>query len=176
LQACRAALPADKKLAPQSFPDPWCRVSGFDHARAAPLSDAIGVKLYTMHWPMMLRFYAEAMLAQNPALDPRLLAGMLTRLLATGGPEPQSLEDLSYPGPDDPHPVGAAAQTAKIEQAQARAGACPVLAFAHAYGPVDDVAARALTAWNAGPHGIWVNRYGYLSDSKLDRLGALPGR
>ena len=174
LDACRKAVPAGKKLAPQSFPPPWTQVSGFDHARAAPFADAIGVKLYTMHWPMMLRFYADAVAAGNPDLDHGMVAKALVALLATGGPEPSSIEDLRYPDPDETHPVGAGEQTAKIRAAQQAAGSCPVLPFSHAYGPVEDVAKRAAIAWEAGPHGIWVNRYGYLSDAKLDRLGALP--
>ncbi len=35
----------------------------------APLGiESVGVKLYTMHWMMMLRGYADAMLARQPQL------------------------------------------------------------------------------------------------------------
>jgi hypothetical protein len=50
----------------------------------------------------------------------------------------------------------------------------PVYAFAHGYGPPDDVAARTAVAWQASGRRMWVNRYGYLSDQKLDALSALP--
>ena len=73
LEACRAGLPKSYRLVPQSFPPPWSLVSGFDYGAVAPLSDGIGVKLYTMHWPMMLRGYGEALLAANPV--PALEAG-----------------------------------------------------------------------------------------------------
>ena len=40
--------------------------------------------------------------------------------------------------------------------------------------PLGDFALRARIAWQASGRRIWVNRYGYLSDAKLDALGALP--
>jgi hypothetical protein len=126
-----------------------------------------------MHWPMMLRFYADALIPGNSGLDSAILARKLTHWFATGGPEDGGLSALHYPEPDEPHPVGAEAQSAKVFKAQAEAGACPVYPFAHSYGPLEDFAARAAVAWDAGRHGIWVNRYGYLSDEKLDRLGEI---
>jgi hypothetical protein len=45
----------------------------------------------------------------------------------------------------------------------------PVVAFAHTYGPVDDVVGRARIAIESGLP-VWLNRYGYLSDAKLDAL------
>lgn len=173
LHDVRENLPPGKKLAPQAFPPPWSLVSGFDYARAAPESDAIGVKLYTMHWPMMLRFYADAILRGTPGLDSTLLARRLVTLLDTGGVERRALDALHYPEPDEPHPVGQEAQARKIALAQKAAGDCPVYPFAHGYGPLDDFTARATTAWQAGAHGIWVNRYGYLSDEKLELLRRL---
>ena len=123
-----------------------------------------------MHWPMMLRGYGEALLAGRPSLPSALVARALVALLGTGDAEPASVADLHYPGPDEPHPAGAEAQAQKIQQAQREAGAVPVFAFAHAYGPPDDVIARLRTAWRASPPGIWINRYGYLSDAKLELL------
>ncbi len=169
----RSAIPAGMKLAPQAFPPPWNAVSGFDYGRVGTFSDAIGVKLYTMHWPMMLRFYADTLASANPGLDRGLLARRLVDLIGTGGPRPDAIDDLRYPEPEEQHPVGADAQSKKIAEAQQAAGACPVFPFAHAYGPIEDFAARAAVAWTAGVDGMWVNRYGYLSDAKLDRLGEL---
>ena len=42
----------------------------------------------------------------------------------------------------------------------------PVIAFAHSYGPQDDVIARLAIAREGGAPA-WINRYGYLSDGKL---------
>lgn len=161
LAEARAALPASMQLVPQAFPPPWNLVSGFDYADAAPFSAAIGCKLYTMHWPMMLRAYADRLGGSDT------LARLLPALLDTGGPTPASLAELRYPEPDEPHPAGDAAMVRKLRTAQAQAGTCPVYAFAHAYGPTDDVLRRLRIAREAAPAGVWINRYGYLGDDKL---------
>ena len=161
LVQCRAAIPTGMRLLPQAFPPPWNLVSGFDYAVAGAIADGIGCKLYTMHWPMMLRGYAEALGGADA------LAPLLAALLDTGGPVPAGLADLRYPEPDEPHPAGDAAMSRKLAAAQAAAGRCPVYAFAHAYGPLDDVVRRLRTAQAASPNGVWINRYGYLSNAKL---------
>lgn len=171
LEAYRAALPAGQKLWPQVFPPPWSLMSGFAYSRAARSVEGIGVKLYTMHWPMMLRAYGEALRARNETLSPALLARSLVLLCDSDGPIPARLEDLHYPEPQEPHPVGDAALRRKIETARAEARPCPVYPIAHAYGPLEDFARRARIAWQASTNGMWVNRYAYLSDDKLRVLG-----
>jgi hypothetical protein len=86
------------------------------------------------------------------------------------------LEDWRYPEPEEAHPVGGHAQTRKIRNAQAEAGDTPVWALAHGYGPVPDFARRFAIAREASGGRAWVNRYGYLSDAKLDAIGAIVAR
>jgi len=167
----RAALDAagakDKELMPNAFPPPWSRLSGFDYARAAPHSSSLSVKLYTMHWPMMLRFAAEAVRGAEDAA-----ACTLARLLdIVDGEPPASIDAWHYPEPEEPHPVGIEAQRRKIVQARAVAGDTPVNALAHSYGPVSDFRQRLSAAWQASGGRVWINRYGYLSDAKLDVIG-----
>ena len=45
----------------------------------------------------------------------------------------------------------------------------PVIAFAHSYGPIDDVA-RAPRSRAQATAPAWINRYGYLSDAKFSML------
>lgn len=161
LTAARAALPAGMRLVAHAFPPPWNRLSGLDYACVANVADDIAVKLYTMHWPMMLRSY----LATMGRLDEAGAAAI--QLLFDTGTAP--FPDLRYPEPEEPHPVSAAAQRRKIEEAKA---ATPrIHAAAHAYGPLDDVIARAAVAWEAAGKRLWMNRYDYLSDAKLGALG-----
>ena len=157
------------KMLPNAFPPPWTLVSGMDFRRVARHSDAISSKLYTMHWPMMLRFYGDQILAANPGLSDRLLTKALVNVLDIaddGGFE--RLEQYAYPPPETPHPVGDEAMARKMRQAQADAGETPVYVLAHGYGPVDDFRRRLVVARDSGAHGYWVNRYGYLNDEKLD--------
>ena len=57
IKTCRSALPPSKRLVVHAFPPPWSQLSGMDFSRVAEIADDIAVKLYTMHWPMMLRNY-----------------------------------------------------------------------------------------------------------------------
>jgi hypothetical protein len=166
-----------KELMPNAFPPPFALLAGMDYARAAKHSTALSVKLYTMHWPLILRFYGDALMKANPKLSGTMVAQVLAQLLdiADGAGLPR-LSDYRYPEPDEPHPVGAEAQARKIRQAQADAGAVPVYAIAHGYGPLGDFQRRLSTAWQASQHGIWINRYGYLSDAKLDVIRAVCQR
>ena len=160
------------QLMPNAFPPPWSIVSGMDYRRVARHSSAISVKLYTMHWPMMLRFYGDQILAANPGLSGTALVRALVKCLdiADDGGLP-TLDAYRYPAPDEPHPVGPQAQIRKIAQAQADAGDTPVYTLAHGYGPLADFRRRLVTARTASRHGFWVNRYGYLSDRKLEAIG-----
>ncbi|MGE3806103.1 MAG: hypothetical protein AB7K24_15640, partial [Gemmataceae bacterium] len=164
------AAGANKELMPNAFPPPWAAASGFDFARTAPHCSAISVKLYTMHWPMMLQGYARTLLAANPRLDEKRLLHWLADLL--GLDRRAGLAGFHYPGPEEPHGVRDEVLRAKIDSAQASAGRTPILTLAHSYGPVDDVE-RRLRAGFANPHGMWINRYGYLSDEKIARVAAM---
>ena len=156
-------------MLPNAFPPPWTIPSGMDFRRVARFSSAISCKLYTMHWPMMLRFYGDQILEANPGLDSKLLTKFLVRALdLADGEGLADLADYEYPGPETPHTVGVEAQKRKIRQAQRDAGDTPVYVLAHGYGPVDDFRKRLQIAKEVGEHGYWVNRYAYLHDRKLD--------
>jgi hypothetical protein len=164
----------DREMMPNAFPPPFTLASGLDFARAAPHSSAFAVKLYTMHWPMILHFYGETLLKANPKLSEQPLVQALVRGLDIADDEGRPrLADYRYPEPDASHPVGAKAQARKIAQAQADAGAVPVHALAHGYGPVADFRRRLETAWRASKHGVWINRYGYLSEEKMQAVRAV---
>ena len=172
------AVAPGRKLVAGAFPPPMTLASGFSFRRAAPLCDAILVKLYTMHWAMMVRGWGETLRAANPALRdhpalPRTLAALFDVVDDAGL---DRLEDWRCPEPEEAHPVGGHAQTRKIRSAQIEAGDTPVMALAHGYGPLADFARRLRIAHDAGRGSVWINRYGHLADAKLDAIGAIVGR
>lgn len=179
LAGMRAALTraggAGKELVPNAFPPPFTAVSGFDFRRAAVHSSSISVKLYTMHWPMMLRFYGDALLRANPGLTSPLLAAALVRLMDIGEKPLGGVESYSYPEPEVAHPVSHAAMARKIQQARLETGSTPVNALAHGYGPLPDFEARLKVAWGSSGGRVWINRYGYLSGEKLDIIRSVCG-
>jgi hypothetical protein len=157
-----------RRLELQAFPPPFQRISGFPLDALDGVADAVGVKLYTMHWPMIARFWARDLVGEASAAAFDAVAASLARAFGfvEGDVDPASLR---YPEPHEPHPVSLRAQRDKVALARDIAGGVPVMAFAHTYGPIDDVVARCRAAADSGAP-LWLNRYGYLSDAKIDAL------
>lgn len=170
--AVRGASGNRAKLSITAFPPPWSVLSGMHFGVVRHWVDEVAVKLYGMHWAMMVRSYADQLLQANPGLSRELLVRALVRGLdLLDGDDIPPLEQWHYPGPDEPHWMGDGAQRRKLQEAQAANGDGSVVALVHAYGPVEDFRRRLQTAWQASPNGVWINRYGYLSDEKLDVIG-----
>jgi len=168
----RDVVPPRIALTFGTFPPPFSTVSGMQFSALAKYATAIHCKLYTMHWPVIFRFYADSLKQANPGLDESLLVQVLSQWLEIQDPPySKRIADFGYPEPDEPHPVGAEAQIRKVKEAQKAAGATPVFAFIHGYGPVSDFKKRLDAGRAASEHGIWVNRYGYLRDEKIKLLG-----
>jgi hypothetical protein len=162
----------DKELIPNAFPPPFNDWAGFTPpiARATDCN-GVSVKFYTMHWPMMLRFYAEALLKANPGLDERKLVPALARWLRLADDDRfRTLADCRYPEPEEPHPVGLKAMAEKFRAVRMNSRDFTVYGLAHGYGPVDDFAKRLRTIHEASEGKLWINRYAYLSDAKLERI------
>lgn len=176
LRAFREALPKQMELMPNAFPPPLSLASGMDFARVAGLVNGFSVKLYTMHWPMILRFWSETLVKANPQVaEDRVTRAVEHWLELSGMAGVRRLADFRYPEPEEAHPVADSAMESKIRAAREQAGNVPVYALAHGYGPVNDFARRLRVAYEAAGRRVWINRYGYLSDAKLDAVGRLAG-
>lgn len=166
----------EKELATNAFMPPFTQLTGFDFTGAAAHSASIAPKLYTMHWSLMVKFWGDVLLAENPGLDEELLVRALVNLLDLDEPGAGGtcIADYGYPEPDEPHPISESAQLRKIQQARlAVGGRVPVYPIVHGYGPLDDFRRRFAVAARSRVDGIWVNRYGYLDDPKLDTIGEI---
>jgi hypothetical protein len=164
------ALPGPRRLLePQAFPPPFHRISGFPIDALEGVADAIGIKLYTMHWPMLARYWAHDLVGDAPPAERDAVTAAVAALFGLTDGVVTDGATLRYPEPDEAHPVGARTQRNKIDVASAAAGRVPVVPFVHAYGPIGDVEARWRIA-SEGAASVWINRYGYLSDAKLAAL------
>ena len=175
-QTMDASGGAAMAMLPNAFPPPWSVASGFDFQQNGTISQGVCVKLYGMHWAMMLRSYGDQLLKTNHISGNKLVRALVKLLDVADDDGLAHLEDYRYPEPHEPHPCGLQVQHRKIRQAQREAGACPVLALAHAYGPVDDFERRFATALAASDHGVLVNRYAYLADEKLAAMQRVVSR
>lgn len=156
----------------QGFPPPLNRLSGFDLAGLDPLGADLGVKLFTMHWPMIERAYGERL----AALTGTGLTEALNLVRRGFGFTAATVTDpatVRYPEPDEPHPADTAAIIAKLEAARAPLSRSAFWALAHGYGPADDMMRRLKAAFTGSGGRVHMNRYGYLDDNKLARIGTL---
>ena len=123
----------------------------------------------------MVEFWGRVLLERNPGLDEKLVVRALAHLFDLGDEiEAEKLSDFGYPEPHEAHPIPDAPQFRKIDQVLAEAGeGTQVTPLMHGYGPADDFARRFRVVADSPAHGVWINRYGYLSDEKLDAIGRI---
>lgn len=156
-----------------AFAPPWNQVTGSVPTAMSGALDVLRTKLFTFHWPMMTRWLGEMLLERNPGLTPSLVlaAAKVAYEVPTGADEHRtSLQHYQMPRPDEPHPITMPALRDKLNQVHAAAtGTLRVEAYLHSYRPVDEFA-RLLEV--PDDSGVWVQRYGYLSDEKLEVLAS----
>ena len=109
------------------FAPPWSHITGMDYASVHQVIQATRCKLFTFHWPMIVRWWSETLLAWNPGLDePAVLRAVQAALdiEPPSGEHRQSLAAYGMPRPDEPHPVTAEAlaRTASRTRANSAAG------------------------------------------------------
>jgi len=172
-EAMDTAGAKEKALIPSAFPSPWNQLSGFDYKIGGEIASAISCKYYTMHWPMMLRNYSDALIRHSPNLSHKLLADCLCRAFEAVSPVPDSSDAFQYPAPQDNHIVSHTALTEKQKLLESECTSAPVWPLTHAYGPIDDMVARARAVFSVSKKRLWINRYAYLTDEKLSALGAM---
>ena len=122
---------------------------------------------------MMLRNYSDTLTLHNPNLSRKLLADCLCRAFETVSPTPDSSEAFKYPAPHDNHMVSHTALSEKQKLVEAECTSTPVWPLTHAYGPIEDMVARARAVFSVSKKRLWINRYAYLTDEKLSALGAM---
>lgn len=164
----------EKELLANAFAPPFSFLTGFHYPKAAERCVALAPKLYTMHWPMIVTNWGQALLAANPGLDEELLVRALLCLFDLDDTGLRyGLADWHYPLPEEAHPVADEPQIRKLNQVVAAVdGAARVEALVHGYGPPEDFARRLALVRRSRAEGVWINRYGYLSDAKLEIVAA----
>lgn len=165
----------EKELSANAFMPPLTMWTGLDLSATAGICNAVSPKLYTMHWSAMVEFWGRVLVDHNEGLDESLVVRSLVNLFdiedeATAN----KLSDYGYPLPDEPHPIPNAPQERRIRQSinEVR-GQADTTFLMHGYGPPDDFARRFRLVAESEADGVWINRYGYLSDEKLSTVGAI---
>lgn len=156
----------------QCFPPPLNEATGFDLTQAGGMADVLGVKFYTMHWPLIEADYLRA-LRERTDFSPKSIATALTVILhLSPAQRDRKVSDIRYPEPDEPHPAASSDIIAKMRAARDRVPTKTRLyGITHSYGPLEDVMRRFDAVARGADGAVQVNRYGYLSDEKLAAIG-----
>ena len=100
------------------FAPPWNLVTGMEYAAVHQVVQATRCKLFTFHWPMIVRWWSETLLAWNPGLDEQAVLRAVQAALdlpPPPGEHRRTLAEYGMPRPDEPHPIAMEALTRKIE-------------------------------------------------------------
>jgi hypothetical protein len=163
---------ADVALGLNGFATPWSRITGMDYRTVSQVCQQTRCKLFTFHWPMITRWWSETLLEWNPDLAQNDVLGAVKAALDLPTPATEhrkNLSDYGMPHPDEPHPITPAALTRKMNQAVALAGdGAPCFASVHAYRPANELVHHLEAVLASDAPGCWIQRYGYLSDEKLE--------
>lgn len=153
----------------QAFPPPLNRLSGFNTAALDGVPAEIAVKHYTMHWPMIERAYAADIAAAAGVTEVealRFARPLLGLDEAPAGP----VEAVVYPEPGMAHPAGTKLLRGMAQQTTQMIRTSRASIIVHGYGPCEDVL-RRFDAVASVATRLHLNRYGYLSEEKIDALG-----
>ena len=161
---CETVQSYGKEAVLHAFPPPFSDITCFDFEANGKFADGIGMKLYTMHLPMILNHYGTQIMEWNPDLDESQLTAALNCWLDLGDDALETLNDYRYPTPEMEHQITKEAQIRKIKNASSKASVTHTIA--HTYGPVHDFKNRLELSFENTADGVWVNRYAYLDDDK----------
>ena len=150
--------------------------TGLDIAGTLEIAQAVSPKLYTMHWSAMVEFWGQALMAKNDVDEALVVKALVNLFDIDDEATADRIGDYGYPGNDEPHPIPDGPQARRIAQVLAdAAGRGLVTPLMHGYGPIDDFARRFRIVAESEADGVWINRYGYLSDEKLEVVGGVWG-
>ena len=164
----------DLELTAHGFMPPYSTLTGLDFSNVAAHCHSISPKFYTMHWPLMVKFWSDWLIERNPSLERanvvRTVAGWME--LGSARQIEDRLERYRYPQPDEEHPVPISVQRRKLQEVrdQIPEKTAAFVPLVHGYGPPHDFENRFRVVAEADVDGVWINRYGYLGDEKLSAV------
>lgn len=162
----------DVRLMARGWPPPWNRWSGMEYGALAEICAAVTPKLFAFDYCAIPRWYGETLQRWNPGLSETAILDALVAWLDL----PDEFTDRHFalygiPAEDEPHPVGIAAYARRVEEVlRVAGGRCAVQPFAHCHMPDAMWREKVRMLSSAAVDGMWIQMYGYLSDSKLQIL------
>jgi len=172
----RSAMDDEGARAMELGANGWCppfnRSSGMDYQSLAGICQSLRPKLFTFHWSALPRWYGSTLLKWNPNLPERLVLDTLVECLDLQDDlSPRSMAQYHIPAPAEDHPAKPETWRTKIDEVVADVGGrAPVYAYSHSYRSEAQWKRVVAVLRDSPADGMWVQRYDYLSDTKLDIL------
>jgi hypothetical protein len=156
-------------LTARGWPPPWNRSSGMDYRALAEVCTAVAPKLFTFDYCALPRWYGQELKMWNPHLsESELLNALVEWMNLPDDIEVRSFSHYHIPAPEERHPARIEAYQSRLaevaDQVQGRALCYPI---SHPYLPEPQWQEMVATVRDSRVDGMWVNMYGYLSDTKL---------
>lgn len=175
-RAIRQAMDDERAGSMELGANGWCppfnRSSGMDYGALAGICQSLRPKLFTFHWSALPRWYGSVLLEWNPHLPERQLLDTLIECMDLPDDlAPRSLAQYHIPAPAENHPARPESWRLKMDEVVAEVGGrAPVYAYAHSYRSEAQWKRMVAVLRDSPADGMWVQRYDYLSDIKLDIL------
>jgi hypothetical protein len=176
-QAMDAEGAQHMQLGANGWPPPFNRASGVDYRALAQVCHVVRPKLFTFHWSALPRWYGQVLRQWNPDLSERQLLDALVDILELPDDNaPRSFAQYHIPAPHEDHPARPECWREKLDEVVDQVGgraAC--YALAHSYRSLAQWKRMIAVVRDSRVDGMWVQRYDYLSDDKLDALARMWG-
>jgi len=160
------------ELGANGWPPPFNRSSGMDYRALAGICQSVRPKLYTFHWSVMPRWYGQLLREWNPSLpESQLLDTLVAALDLPDDVSPRTFARYHIPAPEEAHPALPESWRSKLDEVVDQVGGrTRCYAYAHSYRPAEQWKRMVAVVRDSRVDGMWVTRYGYMTDAKLQIL------
>jgi hypothetical protein len=163
---------AQMELGANGWCPPFSRSTGMDYRALAGVVQSVRPKLFTFHWSALPRWYGQTLLAWNPTLSERQVLDTLVEVFDLPDHNaPRSFAQYHIPAPEEDHPATPDSWRIKIDEVVDQVGGrVPCHILAHSYRSEAQWKRMIAVCRDSRAEGMWVQRYDYLSDAKLEAL------
>ena len=160
---------AKMELGANGWAPPFNRSSGMDYRAVSAVCQSVRPKLYTFHWSVLPRWYGQTLQGWNPQLPETQLLDTLVALLDLPDDiSPRTFACYHIPAPEEPHPALPRSWRDKLDEVVDQVqGKTRCYAYAHSYRPLEQWKRMVAVVRDSRVDGMWVTRYGYMTDAKL---------
>jgi len=156
-------------ISARGWPPPCNLLSGMDYRALSPFCAVMTPKLFTFDYSVMPRWFGETLLQWNPDLtESEVLDVLVSWMDLADKLTHRTFANYHIPAPNEDHPANLTSYRDRVDEVVDQvAGNALVCPFAHAYLPEHQWKRMVAQLRDSSVDGMWIQMYGYLSDSKM---------